>query len=480
MEAGCGSAAQSRCVRPRVAASAVTIPPRTGRIPGRRETHSPLAPQVRLPNHPGSVVLPACGQRRLDRSARVRRSHGTRPRSGPGRSAGREDLPQDTGRLLPDMVSFLDSLGEVEALDRAVVPLQRGWGKCRYWWSGRARPSCACWPTAAAMPPAHCPKAHSPTAASNVRGTTASSDCPTVGTCPAPPPRHNPRSGPGSGTTERWRSAFPTPADGRAPAHGPGRARSPGRQNPRHRPTGEPRTPECAMTTRQRRFAGRTALVTGSSRGLGLLDVLVNNAGIIQVGPLDALREEDFRQAMETMYFAPCASPSPRCPDCGPARPEQRLPSRRSAGGSPLRACCPTSPPSSPPRASPRGSGPNSRAQASASPPSCRGSCVPGRTRPPGSTAAPGRSTDGSPPPPRAGPLDGRRTGRPRNRPDRGAGPTRTGPHPCGEARCPPAGGRARHDGAVARPRRPDTARRRRPAAPRRPSPQRTERDRRV
>ncbi|MGW7441972.1 SDR family NAD(P)-dependent oxidoreductase [Kitasatospora sp. NPDC054795] len=122
------------------------------------------------------------------------------------------------------------------------------------------------------------------------------------------------------------------------------------------------------MTARPHRFAGRTALVTGSSRGLGLLiarelarrgarvmlcardadalgraeqhlradgaetaslacdltdphapgrlldavhdrfgplDILVNNAGIIQVGPLEALREEDFRQAMETMYFAP-------------------------------------------------------------------------------------------------------------------------------------------------------------------------------
>ncbi|MFB7908346.1 SDR family NAD(P)-dependent oxidoreductase [Kitasatospora sp. NPDC056076] len=122
------------------------------------------------------------------------------------------------------------------------------------------------------------------------------------------------------------------------------------------------------MTAPSHRFAGRTALVTGSSRGLGLLiarelahhgarvmlcardphaldqaeqqlgsetsnvasfpcditdpdapsrlldavhrrfgplDILVNNAGIIQVGPLNALREQDFRQAMETMYFAP-------------------------------------------------------------------------------------------------------------------------------------------------------------------------------
>ncbi|MFF4818894.1 SDR family NAD(P)-dependent oxidoreductase [Kitasatospora sp. NPDC001309] len=122
------------------------------------------------------------------------------------------------------------------------------------------------------------------------------------------------------------------------------------------------------MTAPSHRFAGRTALVTGSSRGLGLLiarelarhgtrvmlcardahsldqaerqlrtsgspvasiscditdpdapgrlldavhqrfgplDILVNNAGIIQVGPLEALREQDFRHAMETMYFAP-------------------------------------------------------------------------------------------------------------------------------------------------------------------------------
>ncbi len=37
----------------------------------------------------------------------------------------------------------------------------------------------------------------------------------------------------------------------------------------------------------------------------GGLDLLVNNAGEIQVGPLSAMRESDFRDAMETMYFAP-------------------------------------------------------------------------------------------------------------------------------------------------------------------------------
>ncbi|QLE75685.1 SDR family NAD(P)-dependent oxidoreductase [Streptomyces rectiverticillatus] len=34
-------------------------------------------------------------------------------------------------------------------------------------------------------------------------------------------------------------------------------------------------------------------------------DVLVNNAGVTQVGPVSAMAESDFRQAMETMYFAP-------------------------------------------------------------------------------------------------------------------------------------------------------------------------------
>ncbi|MFG2722008.1 SDR family NAD(P)-dependent oxidoreductase [Streptomyces sp. NPDC048416] len=122
------------------------------------------------------------------------------------------------------------------------------------------------------------------------------------------------------------------------------------------------------MNPRRNRFEGRTALVTGSSRGLGLLiarelaargcrvmlcargaeelaaaewklrttggavasfpcditdgdaprrlldavherfgplDILVNNAGIIQVGPMETFEEEDFREAMETMLFSP-------------------------------------------------------------------------------------------------------------------------------------------------------------------------------
>lgn len=46
-------------------------------------------------------------------------------------------------------------------------------------------------------------------------------------------------------------------------------------------------------------------LVAETTAAFGGLDILVNNAGVIQVGPLAAMTEGDFRRAMETMYFAP-------------------------------------------------------------------------------------------------------------------------------------------------------------------------------
>ena len=46
-------------------------------------------------------------------------------------------------------------------------------------------------------------------------------------------------------------------------------------------------------------------LMAAAREHLRGLDLLVNNAGVIQVGPLDAMVEDDFRSAMETMFFAP-------------------------------------------------------------------------------------------------------------------------------------------------------------------------------
>lgn len=40
-------------------------------------------------------------------------------------------------------------------------------------------------------------------------------------------------------------------------------------------------------------------------RKFGAVDVLINNAGIIQVGPLEHMRLEDFRQAMAVHFFGP-------------------------------------------------------------------------------------------------------------------------------------------------------------------------------
>lgn len=50
--------------------------------------------------------------------------------------------------------------------------------------------------------------------------------------------------------------------------------------------------------------AAAELLATAEER-LGPVEVLVNNAGLIQVGPLDTVGEQDFRHAMELMYFAP-------------------------------------------------------------------------------------------------------------------------------------------------------------------------------
>ncbi|MGQ4271480.1 SDR family NAD(P)-dependent oxidoreductase [Nocardiopsis changdeensis] len=50
---------------------------------------------------------------------------------------------------------------------------------------------------------------------------------------------------------------------------------------------------------------GAERLVKEAEAAFGHLDFVVNNAGIIQVGPQEVLTEEHFRDAMETMFWAP-------------------------------------------------------------------------------------------------------------------------------------------------------------------------------
>jgi short-subunit dehydrogenase len=46
-------------------------------------------------------------------------------------------------------------------------------------------------------------------------------------------------------------------------------------------------------------------MVTRVERDLGTIHVLVNNAGVIQVGPTDVMTKEDYREAMDTHFWGP-------------------------------------------------------------------------------------------------------------------------------------------------------------------------------
>jgi NAD(P)-dependent dehydrogenase (short-subunit alcohol dehydrogenase family) len=81
----------------------------------------------------------------------------------------------------------------------------------------------------------------------------------------------------------------------RVSAASPRTKREPGRAGPR----------VVGETCDLRDGARVDAMLASVQANLGPIDVLVNNAGIIQVGPLDAMRIEDFEDAMKLHCFAP-------------------------------------------------------------------------------------------------------------------------------------------------------------------------------
>jgi hypothetical protein len=57
------------------------------------------------------------------------------------------------------------------------------------------------------------------------------------------------------------------------------------------------------------------AVVAGVEMQFGRIDIALNNAGVMLVGPLDALEREDFQESMDTHYWGGAA---------GDARPSER------------------------------------------------------------------------------------------------------------------------------------------------------------
>jgi len=81
---------------------------------------------------------------------------------------------------------------------------------------------------------------------------------------------------------------------------------------------------------------------------LGPIDVLINNAGIIGVGPLDTMRLEDFDLALKTHLWASLYTTFEVLPQMRQRKQGRIINVSSSAARSPSRTCCPTSPASSP------------------------------------------------------------------------------------------------------------------------------------
>ena len=68
----------------------------------------------------------------------------------------------------------------------------------------------------------------------------------------------------------------------------------------------------------------------------GRVDVLINNAGVIQVGPEETMRVSDYQEAMDTHFSARCSWCRPCCRTCAAARgPHRQHRQRRREGAHP-------------------------------------------------------------------------------------------------------------------------------------------------
>ena len=90
----------------------------------------------------------------------------------------------------------------------------------------------------------------------------------------------------------------------------------------------KPLTVQCDVTDRDR----VREMVAVARRTNGPIDVLVNNAGVIQVGPFEEMREEDYEQSLRTHFWGPLYTCLEVLPEMK-ARGEGRIVNIASVGG---------------------------------------------------------------------------------------------------------------------------------------------------
>ena len=103
---------------------------------------------------------------------------------------------------------------------------------------------------------------------------------------------------------------------------------------------GEVLTVQCDLTVP----AQVKEMVEQVSRRFGGIDVLVNNAGTIEVGPLEEMTLADFEIAMKTHFWAPLHTTLAVLPEMRSRAAGESSTFPPSAGRSPSRISCPTAP----------------------------------------------------------------------------------------------------------------------------------------